>query len=188
MPPELIGYLRYFVNFTDEELAEVWPFFVPKSIKKGDFLLQIGETATEIAFTRKGLFRIYFMAEGKESTRFFGKEGIFITSLPSFITQQPSIEYVQALEDSEVLMLSYEDLQKMYGISQKWESLVRQMVEMAFVALQNRVYSLISESAATRFDRLKASDPALFQRVPQYHIANYMGIAPETLSRLRKQL
>jgi CRP-like cAMP-binding protein len=129
MPPELRLFFRKFVDFSDEELAEVFPFFHSKKIKKGDWLLIPGEVANEIGFIQKGLFRNYFLVDGKESTRFLGSEGIFVTSIPSFTSRTPSIEYVQALENSELLMLSYQNLQSMYEISQKWERMVRILAE-----------------------------------------------------------
>jgi CRP/FNR family transcriptional regulator, anaerobic regulatory protein len=187
MPPELRLFFRKFVDFSDEELAEVFPFFHSKKIKKGDWLLIPGEVANEIGFIQKGLFRNYFLVDGKESTRFLGSEGIFVTSIPSFTSRTPSIEYVQALENSELLMLSYQNLQSMYEISQKWERMVRILAEYSYNEQQTRIYSLIAETAHDRYQNFCNSRPDLHQRVPQYIIANYLGISPETLSRIRKQ-
>jgi CRP/FNR family transcriptional regulator, anaerobic regulatory protein len=187
MPPELSLFFRKFVDFSDEELAEIFPFFHPKKIKKGDWLLVPGEVAQEIGFIQKGLFRNYFLVDGKESTRFLECEGNLITSIPSFTTRKPSIEYVQALENSELLVLSHKDLQKMYEISQRWERMVRILAGFCYNEQQERIYSLIAETAHHRYQNFCNSRPDLHQRVPQYIIANYLGISPETLSRIRKQ-
>lgn len=187
MIPQLQDFFRFFIDFSDEELQEVWHFFYPKKIKKGQFLFSPGEVATETGFVVKGGFRIYYFIEGKESTRFLGGENIFIGSTPSFTTQMPCVEYVEALENSELLMLSYQNLQKMYDISPKWDKLVRYLAEYSYNEQQGRIYSLIALTAQERYEELTKNRPDLIQRIPQYIIANYLGISPETLSRIRKQ-
>ena len=183
---QLRDFFRLFINFSDEELDEVWHFFHLKKIRKGQFLFSPGEIATEIGFVVKGVFRIYYFIHGKESTRFLGSENIFISSTPSFTTQTPCIEYVEALENSELLMLSYQDLQKMYDISPKWDKLVRHLAEYSYNEQQGRIYSLIAFNAQERYEEMTKNRPDLIQRIPQYIIANYLGISPETLSRIRK--
>jgi CRP/FNR family transcriptional regulator, anaerobic regulatory protein len=186
MTIQLQNFFRFFVNFSNEELEEVSHFFYPKKLKKGQNLCKPGDIATEIGFVLKGVFRIYYLIEGKESTRFLGCENLFITSIPSFTTQKPSIEYVEALEDAELLMLSYEDLQKMCDLSHKWDRLVRYLAEFSYNEQQNRIYSLIALTAQERYEQLTKTRPDFIQRIPQYIIANFLGISPETLSRIRK--
>lgn len=186
MLPQLKDFLRHFVNFSDEELEEVWGFFYEQKIRKGDYLCIPGKVATEIGFLLKGVFRVYFLVNNKESTRVLNSENIFVTSIQSFTTQKPSSEYVEALENLELLMLSYQDLQKMYEISPKWERLVRLLIEYYYTEQQKRIYSLIALSAQQRYEYFVKEYPDLVQRVPQYIIANYLGISPETLSRIRK--
>ncbi|PWK28001.1 CRP-like cAMP-binding protein [Arcicella aurantiaca] len=186
MQSQLKIFFRRLVDFSDKELEEVKDFFHPKKIKKGEFLCVPGETAHEIGFILKGAFRVYYLVEGKESTRFLGCENIFITSSPSFTSQIPSIEYVEALENAELLMLSFQDLQMMYKLSHKWERMVRLLAEYSYNEQQQRIYSLIALSAQERYESLVQNRPDLIQRVPQYIIANYLGISPETLSRIRK--
>lgn len=186
MLPQLQKFFRLFVNFSEEELAAVWDFFYYKKIKKGEFMYIPNDIATEIGFLIKGVFRIYYLIDEKESTRFIGSEGIFVTSTPSFTTQKPCTEYVEALENMELLMLSYQNLQKMYEISPKWERFVRMLAEYSYNEQQNRVYSLIALTAQQRYEQFVKERPNLIQRVPQYIIANYLGISPETLSRIRK--
>lgn len=187
MTIQLQNFFRFFINFSDEELEEVSHFFYPKKLKKGQNLCTPGNIATEIGFVLKGVFRVYYLIEGKESTRFLGCENIFITSIPSFTTQKPSIEYVEALEDAELLMLTYEDLQKMCNLSHKWDRLVRYLAEFSYNEQQNRIYSLIALTAQERYEQLTKTRPDFIQRIPQYIIANFLGISPETLSRIRKR-
>ena len=187
MIAELQNFFRFFIDFSDEELNEVWHFFHPRKIKKGQHLYSPGEIATETGFVVKGIFRIYYLVGGKESTRFLGSENIFISSVPSFTTQKPSIEYVEALENAELLMLSFKDLQTMFEMSPKWDRLVRYLAEYSYNEQQRRIYSLIALTAQERYEEFIKSRPDLIQRIPQYIIANYLGISPETLSRIRKQ-
>lgn len=186
MIPQLQNFFRLFVDFSDEELIAVWNFFYFKIIKKGEFMYIPNEVATEIGFLIKGTFRIYYLINDRESTRFIGSEGIFVTSMPSFTTQKLCIEYVEALENTELLMLSYSNLQKMYEISPKWERFVRILAEHSYNEQQKRIYSLIALTAQQRYEQFVKERPDLVQRVPQYIIANYLGISPETLSRIRK--
>ncbi len=186
MDNQLKRFFRQFVPFTDAELTEARGFFKVKTFTKNSFFVKEGDIVNEILFIKKGSFRIFYVVNGKEITQFVGLENIFITSMPAFITHQPSIEYIQALEDSTALALTYEDSQKMYALSPKWERTGRIMAEHSFVDLQNRIYSLISESAQIRITRLKKERPFLLKRVPQYILADFLGISPETLSRLSK--
>lgn len=187
MIPQLKDFFRFFIDFSDEELDDVWHFFRSRKLKKGEYLYSPGEVATETGFVVKGVFRVYYLVEGKESTRFLGCENIFISSVPSFTTQKPSVEYVEALENAELLMLSFQDLQKMCNMSYKWDRLVRYLAEYSYNEQQSRIYSLIALTAQERYEQLTKSRPDFIQRIPQYIIANYLGISPETLSRIRKQ-
>jgi CRP-like cAMP-binding protein len=186
MIPQLQSFFRFFVDFSDDELEAVWDFFRPRKLKKGEYLCKPGEIATETGFVVKGSFRVYYSIEGKESTRFLGCENIFISSVPSFTTQKPSIEYVEALENSELLMLSFKDLQRMCELSPKWDRLVRYLAEYSYNEQQSRIYSLIALTAQERYEHLTKTRPDIIQRIPQYIIANYLGISPETLSRIRR--
>lgn len=184
---QLKDFFKFFVDFSEEELSAVWDFFYPQKLKKGEHLCSPGEVATEIGFVLKGAFRIYYLIGEKETTRYLGLENSFITSIPSFTTQKPSIEHVEALENCDMLMLSFQNLQTMYTMSAKWERLVRLMAEYSYNEQQARIYSLIALSAQQRYEKFIKGNPKIVQRVPQYIIANYLGISPETLSRIRKQ-
>ena len=186
MIPQLRNYFRHFVNFSDQELNDVSDFFQPKKLKKGEHLFVPEQVATEIGFLLKGTCRIYYLVGDKESTRNIVAEYGFVTSIPSFTTQQPCIEYVEALENMDLLMLSYDNLQTMYEMSAKWERFVRILAEYAYNDQQKRIYSLIALTAQQRYEQFTKESPNLVQRVPQYIIANYLGISPETLSRIRK--
>ncbi|MDZ7898422.1 MAG: Crp/Fnr family transcriptional regulator [Arcicella sp.] len=186
MLPQLKDFFRFFIDFSEEELADVWEFFHPKKLKKGEFLYVPGDIATEMGFLVKGTCRVFYVIDEKETTRHLFSENTFVTSAPSFTTQKPCIEYVEAVENSDLLMLSYQNLQAMYEISPKWERFSRLVAEFAYNQQQKRIYSLIALTAHQRYEKFVKENPILTQRVPQYIIANYLGISPETLSRIRK--
>lgn len=186
MLPQLKNYFKYFVDFSEEELDAVSGFFQPKKLKKGEYLFVPNEVATEIGFLLKGTCRIYYLIGHKESTRNLVSENNFVTSVPSFTTQKLCIEYVEAMENLDLLMLSYQNLQTMYAMSAKWERFVRLLAEYSYNEQQKRIYSLIALTAQQRYEQFTKEYPDLVQKVPQYIIANYLGISPETLSRIRK--
>ncbi len=187
MHPQLKSFFNKIVIFSDTELDAVSSYFVPKTLKKGELLLSEGEIAHEFGFILKGVFRIYYLQDGKETTRYIGAENNFISSAQSFTTQQPSIEYVQALENSELLMISYKDLQTIYKSATKWERLGRIFAEKSYNYLQSHIYSIISLPAIERYHNFCTDNPDLAKRVPQYIIASYLGVSPETISRIRKK-
>jgi CRP-like cAMP-binding protein len=187
MHPQLKSFFNRIVPFTDKELDAIADKFTTKTLKKGELLLSEGEIAYEFGFIVKGIFRIYYLNDGKETTRYLGTENTLISSAQSFTTQKPSIEFVQALENSELLMISYKDLQNIYNSSAKWERMGRIFAEKSYNSLQSHIYSIISLPAIDRYHNFCEKYPDIVKRVPQYIIASFLGVSPETVSRIRKK-
>ena len=154
-------------------------------IPKGESILRIGERCNDLYFINKGLVRGYYYYDGKEVTHWFAREGEFASCFFSFISQVASVENMEALEPCELICRPYTILQKFYIDFPETERLGRLLTEAYYVKLENRLLTLKFTDAKTRYDNLLATNPALLQRAPLGHVASYLGITQETLSRVR---
>ncbi|HOX84096.1 MAG TPA: Crp/Fnr family transcriptional regulator [Chryseolinea sp.] len=188
MTDPLAIYMRRFLPFSDEELLRFKQFLKPVELKKGEFFLHEGDVCHNTAFIQEGLFRIYHVHNDKEITRQFIFENSFFTEYESFLAQKPSFYYVEALEDCKVLMLHYKDLNTLYDSSVTFLRLGKMIAENVVQHVGHRYMSILRDDATTRYNNLVKERPKVLQRVPQYMIASYLGITPEALSRIRKNL
>jgi len=149
------------------------------------YLLQPGQVARRIYFLETGLVRGYTLRQGREVSSWFMREGDFVISIASFFTQTPSEEYLQLLEPSRGFSLSYEQLQRLYREFPIFNFHGRVLTEQYYVLSELRARHLRAQPAAERYAQLLRDFPTVFQRVAVQHIASHLGMAPETLSRLR---
>jgi CRP-like cAMP-binding protein len=188
-------YDRYFDNFnkrvplTEAEWELVKSYLTVKKLRKKQYLLQEGEVAKTVAFVEKGAMRLYRVTEdGSEHTVQFALEGSFITDLYSFLTSEPSAYCIDAIEDSELVLITRQASDELRRISTKYQELIFQATSEAYVQLEHRITSTISLSLEERYQELTEQYPDIILRVPQHMIASYMGLTPETLSRVRKRM
>jgi CRP-like cAMP-binding protein len=169
-----------------------WNLFKPglryKSIQKGEYFVEEGKTYRDIAFVISGSFRAYYIIDGEEINCDFYFEGQWPKAYHSFLTQKPSRMWIQALEDAEIFLIGYDLLQYLFRENKNWERFGRIATENAFVASQVRNEMLLLDKPHMRYLNLYQSQPQLFERVPLYHIASYLGIKQPSLSRIRKRL
>ncbi len=162
--------------------------FQKKSIKKKEFLLREGEICKFEGFVTKGLFRVYHIDNnGFEQVLYFAIENWWITDMDSFTNEKPSNLYIEALEDSEVLLISKKDKEFAYENLPKIEKLFRIMTQKTHIALQRRIIDNLSKTADQRYIDFIEKYPQLFQRLTNLHIAAYLGISHEFLSKIRKK-
>ena len=177
------------VNISSEEMELLAPYFRPKSLKRKKDLNRIGEVCRDIAFVTKGSLRAYSIDDkGIEHVSQLALENHWIADLYSLLSGTPSEFAIGAMEDSELLLLSAPDLDRIYLKVPLMERFFRKLLEKAYVTTLQRFNSTISEPADIRYKRLMQNHPDLLQRVPLIHIASYLGITPESLSRIRKKL
>lgn len=160
----------------------------PKDLPKKEFLVRQGETCRHIAFINEGLLRLYYDVEGVEHVRQFHFERSFCSEYQSFLTEKPAQMSLQALEDSELLLISHADLHALFRLSKEFERIGRVLAEQSFIFVSQRFASMLLEPPEERYQILVRERPKVVQRVPQYMIASYLGITPEALSRIRKRL
>ncbi|NJS40356.1 MAG: Crp/Fnr family transcriptional regulator [Rhodobacteraceae bacterium] len=158
--------------------------------RKGDHLLREGDVATHLLFVSRGLLRYYFLddATGEERTGQFFDEGQVFTDAASFLGQTPATQFIDALEPGEVLRIPRVALYEAYMADHAMERFGRLMLENALVGSQRRAANLLRLSPDERYRTFVSTRPEVARRVPQYLIASYLGITPESLSRIRGRL
>jgi len=177
------------VAATEGELQVCKSFFTPKKLKRRQFLLQEGEVCNRLAFVEKGALYSYSTnARGGQHVIQFAFEGWWIADLYSFITMEPSSLNIEALEECELLLIDREQHHRLLQEVSKYESYIRILYQNAYVALQRRIESTIGLTAEEKYLRLLDQYPHIISRVPLHLVASYLGVTPETLSRIRKQL
>ncbi len=177
------------VNATNEELGLIKPFFIPKKLRKKQFLLQDGDICKYNAFVEKGMLRSFTVDEkGNEHIVQFAFEGWWISDLSSFLTGSVSNCNIEALENLELLLLTMPAREELMNKVPIFERYQRLLLQNAYIALQARIASSLTESAEEKYTKLIQLCPNIVQRVPQHMIASYLGLTPETLSRIRKQI
>jgi CRP-like cAMP-binding protein len=177
------------VSLTANEQEAMKAFFIPKKLRKKQYLLQEGDVAKYIAFIEKGMLRSYIINEnGSEHILQFAFEGWWISDQYSFFTGEPSTLTIDAIEDCELLLLTSTAEEEMMLRIPKLERYFRLLLQNALIASQRRMAGTLSQSAEERYLQLTRSCSSIPQRVPQHMIASFLGITPETLSRLRKNI
>lgn len=188
MNSPLKKYIDSLICLSSDEWNDISNYFHKKKVRKKDFFVRADEVCNELGFINRGLFKVYQLQDGEELVGWIASDHVFISELTSFISREPSIEYVQALEDSEISVITFEDMQLLYHRYDKWQEFGRVLIEQAFVGVKRRITSFIHDSADERYRKLAAENPALLERVPLKDIASYLGIKPETLSRIRRKI
>lgn len=177
------------VTLTAAEFDLCKTFFIPKKIRKKQTLLLEGDVCTYNAFIEKGILRSYTTdAKGNEHIIQFAFEGWWITDLSSFLMGENSTYTIEAIEDSELLLLTAAAREELMNALPVFERYQRLLLENAYIALQARVNSALTATAEEKYTKLTISYPNIVARVPQHMIASYLGLTPETLSRVRKQI
>ena len=159
-----------------------------RAYKKKQLFIAEGKVCREIAFICKGSFRYYKIVDGIDVTTFFSFEHNWVSAYTSFLRKAPSFVGVEAMEDAEALILSYDSLQYLYQHYIAFERFGRLMAEYLVGCLDDRMHSLLLKTPEERYLKTLTENSIYFERVPQHYIASYLGIAPESLSRIRKRM
>ena len=189
MYPLLRTHIDKRVKLTDEEFVKIFKFFVPKKLRKRQFLLNEGEVCKHIGFVNSGCLRQYTIdSKGAEHIIQFAIEDWWVSDLNSFLSGKPATENIDALEDSEILLLEKSARDELLNACPKMEKFFRILIEANHVAIQQRIVDSLSTSAEERYLNFIKTYPKIFEQVPQNQIASYLGITPQSLSRIRKDL
>ena len=180
------------IELTEEEKKLSQRFFIPKKLRKKQYLLQEGDVCKYIAFVEKGLLRSYTVDDkGNEHITQFAFDGWWISDQYSYLTGEPSEYNIEVMEDCELLLLTKQAEEEMLGRIPKLERFFRLLLQNNLISTQKRLVSSFSQTAEERYNEFMGScptSPNLLNRIPQHMLASYLGISAETLSRIRRQM
>ena len=188
MTTQIINSIKSIMPINAAEEAAFIKILTVKQFKKKAFLLQEGQICHKISFINSGAMRVFYNVEGVENTVQFFFADSWYTDYESFLTGQPAVENMQALEPCEVVQFSKTDLYKLYAEQPVFERLGRIQAENAFLSISKLNKMLTNEEPQMRYLNLLKQRPELVDKIPQHYIASYLGIKPESLSRIRKRI
>ncbi|HTN17310.1 MAG TPA: Crp/Fnr family transcriptional regulator [Chitinophagaceae bacterium] len=180
-------YLSSFNLLTEEEIRMAVNAGSYRTIKKNDYFVREGQVCRQVAFIHSGIFRsFYHNAQGEEITFCFMFEGTFTTAYSSLITQQPTVENICAVTDAELFVIPRTAIDQFEKNSPNWLRLTKAIAEQEFVKMEQRVFTLLKESAENRYAELIGKHPDYLMHIPLNQLASYLGITQRHLSRIRK--
>ncbi len=177
-----------YISLADAEFEYFYNLLKIKTFKKGAEIHRIGKICNKAFFIIEGCFRYYNIVDGDEITGQFFFEGAWYSDYESFLFEIPSEQTMEALEPTRLAILSKNNLNKLFVELPQFERFGRLMAENAFMGLRKRTEALTHKSATERYIELSQNRPKVIQRVPQKHIASYLSIKPQSLSRIRREL
>jgi CRP-like cAMP-binding protein len=185
----LRAHVQQRITLTADEFFQCTSLMVARRVRKDAYLLQAGEVSKHLAFVTKGCLRSYSIdKKGQEHILQFAVEGWWISDLYSFLTGKESTFFIDALEESDVLLLDKAGYEKLSAEVPKFEKYWRILLSSNYIATHRRVLATISLSAEERYLQLVEECSSITQRVAQRHIASFLGITPEALSRIRNRI
>lgn len=188
MENEIVKLISRYLELTNEEASAFAECIPIKTFKKGDLLLREGQVSRDSYFVIEGCVRKYYIIDGEERTTEFYVEDESIASLQSYKNRTPANHYFECVEDCRLAVLNYEKEQELFKRVPKYEALCRMSMENDFGEQQEALAKFITSSPEERYKNLLETRSDLLQRVPQYHLASYLGVKPESLSRIRKRI
>lgn len=182
-------HIEKFVPLTNKEWEMLLPFLEIKEFKKHSNFSEEGKIANEVGFVIDGTLRHYYTKDGDEKTTYFYFENHFVSSYISCITQQPSQLTIEALSDCKLLVFSYQKMKELFEQSITWQKFGRLIAEYLAIGLEERMVGLLMLSPEERYLQLiKSNKKKIIERIPQHYIANYLGITPVSMSRIRNRV
>jgi CRP-like cAMP-binding protein len=187
MTDRLVQEIQKIDTFSDEEIDHLQSYLVKRFIRKGEHFLNPNQISRHITYLDSGLMMHYSLHDGVEIPCNFSIEGDWTGSLKSFTSGEPTEVAIKALEDTWIREMSAENAQQLFHSSPRWLVFKNHLVQLAFFNITQHNADLSMLDAKARYYKFMREKPDLVNRVPQYYIAAYLGITPQSLSRIRKE-
>jgi CRP-like cAMP-binding protein len=185
---KLVKYFSKITTLSAEESAAIAENMGGVSFTKGSYLLREGQKSINTYFVLEGCLREFIVVDGEEKTTNFFTEDQWVISLSNFSPQEPNMHNLVCVEDTTVVIGNEQAAQRMFEKFPRFETISRVVVEAVFAEQRKQFTSFLTDSPEQRYLTLLKTRPDLFQRIPQYHLASYIGVQPESLSRIRKRV
>ena len=183
------AFLTSFQVLTSDEISQFEGLLVKRHLKKGTFFISEGKFSKEVAFINTGILRSFYTTEsGEEMTYCISFPNALMTAYSAFITGMPTIENIQAIADSELLIIQKHDIDKLQESSPNWIRFSKIIAELQYLELEKRLFVFQKDKAKKRYIDLLENQPDYVQQIPLQYLASYLGITPRHLSRLRKEI
>lgn len=184
----LLQRISDYIKISKEEETLIETLFIKTMIKKDHCLVMEGSVCSKVSFIQSGLLKYTVINNGKEEIIHFSTDSEFVCDFESFISRKPSRKYIVALEESILFSISYKNLQKFYSAVLYGERFGRLLIEELFVKTVSHIISRHSDTPKQRYINFVKSFNHIQQRIPQYYIASFVGVTPESLSRIRRRI
>ena len=188
MEQKLIAYFSEIMPLTADEIEAIVKSMTIRSYQKGDILLAEGQVSMECYFVLEGCVRQYYLIEGEEKTTQFFTENDWVVSFNSFTQKTPSNHYLVCNEDTTLVVGNEDKENALYQRFPKFESISRNIMGNVYGQQQELTASYVTDTPEQRYIKLLGLRPNLLQRIPQYQLASYIGVKPESLSRIRRRI
>ncbi|UTW65317.1 Crp/Fnr family transcriptional regulator [bacterium SCSIO 12643] len=184
----LRSHIETYISLNNEELIFLENSLEKRTYAKGAYIFTEGNVSDEIYFVSKGCVRLFYNVDGIEKTAFFYTEGQFICAGESYTYNVPAVENYQAIEPTELLVFTKSKTELLLQEVPKFEVIARIATENELITSQKMIASFVTKSAEQRYIDLLNNQGDLFLRVPQQYIASFLGVSPETLSRIKSRV
>ncbi len=184
----LLQNIEPYINLTQDEISLLEKTLTKRTYDKKDIIFENGKIANELYFVSKGCVRLFYNVDGADKTAFFYTEGQFICAGESYTFNIPAIENYQAVEPTVLIVFTKADIEKLTQQIPKLEVIARIAVENELITSQKVIASFVTKTPEERYLDLLQTQKELFQRVPQQYIASFLGVSPETLSRIKNRV
>lgn len=185
---EIRRYFERLLVLDEEEWKAMEQAFIRVEVSKKELVCEEGQVCDYIAFIESGLFRFYHIKDGNEKVTAFWFPSDFLSNYRSFISDQPSVHFIEAMEASTIWKLHKNDLEDLYKQYPNIDKLGRLMAEQLYIMVSQRLDNFLHDTPEERYLSLLKKGSRLIQDIPQYMLASYLGVSAETLSRIRKRI
>ena len=185
---KLIENIKLYASLSEHEIQLLKKSVDKKIYQKNEMIFSEGKISDEIYFVTKGCVRLFYNVDGNDKTAFFYTEGQFICAGESYTFNVPANENYQAIEPTEIFIFTKSKIDTLLKEVPKFEVIARIATENELITCQKVIASFVTKSAEERYIDLLNTNGKLFQRVPQQYIASFLGVSPETLSRIKARV